>query len=374
MSSAFQVVYVNRSRPVPVRAGLIQALHTTAAMQALGLHVRMYLPPWPGTGSLDSRIAAFGVRGPLDVRTTTFLHHRWKRWGTYWPFIAFHRRVLSRADALYTRWPDISLALARAGFKSSVEIHNTNELVKKGTLAPLVEAHRRGVVQWLIPTLQAAANFLIEAGADPKRVCVAPNGADLDAFAALQPLDMARFERPRILYTGTLEAARGMKILATIAERGIAEVVLVGDQKKEVESVPGLRVRPRVPHREVPGLYREAELVVLPYQRQLVHVDSVCPVKLFEAMAAGRPIIASDIPTIRELVDHMKTAILVDPDDTEAWVNAVELLKRDRALAMRLATAARERAPQFTWRRRAAKIAGALGWPIERTADTAPTP
>ena len=361
MPTPFQVVYVNRSRPVPVRAGLIQALHTAAAMQSLGLVVRMYLPPWPGSQPLGARIAEFGVR-EIDVRTTTFLHHRWKRWGTYRPFLLAYRRVLARADAVYTRWPDLSIALANAGIQNSLEIHNTQELVKRGELKPLIEHHRRGGIRWLIPTLHAAANFLSEAGADPARICVAPNGADLDAFADLPPIDPRRLERPRILYTGTLEAARGMNILATIAERDVAHVTLVGDQKQNLPAVPGLDTRPRVPHRQVPELYREAELVLLPYQRQLVHVDSVCPVKLFEAMAAGRPIIASDIPTIRELVEHMKTAILVDPDDTESWINAVELLKRDRDLALRLATEARKRAPQFTWRRRAQTIAQTLGW------------
>jgi glycosyltransferase involved in cell wall biosynthesis len=370
MPDAFEVIYINRSRTSPVRADLIQSLHTTAALQALGVRIRMYLPPWPGADALEARIAAFGIGQPLDVRTTTFLHHRWKRFGSYRPFIAFYRRALAGAGALYTRWPDISLALADAGYRSSVEIHNTNQLLKQGTLPALVAAHREGLIRWLVPTLHATAAFLAEAGADPKRVCVAPNGADLEAFADLPPFEPANLDRPRVLYAGTLDAARGMSILRTIAERGAAEVTLVGDQKETIEPGSSLSVRPRVPHREVPQLYRDADLVVLPYQRQLVHVNSVCPVKLFEAMAAGRPVIASDIPTIRELVEHMKTAILVDPDDTEAWVAAVESLKRDRELATRLVAAARQRATEFTWLRRAQTIAGCLGWPHAQRSGT----
>lgn len=368
MPEAPHVIYINRSRPVPVRAGLVQSLHTLAAIQAIGTPTRMYLPPWPGKESLRERIAAFGIDQPLDVRTSTFLHHRWKRWGTYVPFIAVYRRALTRARSLYTRWPDISLALASAGLPNSLEIHNTHELIKRDLLHRIVAAHRAARIQWIVPTVQATAAFLVEAGADPTRICVAPNGADLQAFANVPPLDPDRLANPRVVYAGTLDSGRGMKILQTLARRGAATVTLVGDQKEPVEAQPGLRVLPRVPHRAVPSLYAECDLVALPYQHELVHVASVCPVKLFEAMAAGRPIIASDIPTIREFVEHMKTAILVDPGDPEAWVDAVELLKRDRDLAMRLAAAARARAPLYTWRQRAEKIATALGWSAQHNA------
>jgi glycosyltransferase involved in cell wall biosynthesis len=84
--------------------------------------------------------------------------------------------------------------------------------------------------------------------------------------------------------------------------------------------------------------------------------------KLFEAMAAGRPIIASDLTPLREILEHEKTALLVEPGGVEAWVGAIATLRNDRALAARLASGAKALASRFSWRERALAIARTLGW------------
>jgi len=84
--------------------------------------------------------------------------------------------------------------------------------------------------------------------------------------------------------------------------------------------------------------------------------------KLFEAMAAGRPIIASDLPPLREILEHEKTALLVAPRDVEAWVRAIDTLRNDRPLAVELAARAKEVVSRFTWSERALGIARAVGW------------
>jgi glycosyltransferase involved in cell wall biosynthesis len=322
---------------------------------------------------LQARLAELGVSEPLDIRFTPLLHHRWKRMKAigYRPFVALNRRRLARANAVYTRWPDISAALARVGIRHSLEVHNSYELEKLGMVGAVVDAHRRGVIEWLVPISRAAAEFLVGAGADPKRIHVSPSGADLDDFATIPAFDPARLDHPRIVYAGRISHSRGLGMFETIAERGLAEVSLVGEKEREVRSVPSLQVFPAVPHRDIPQWYAQADLVLLPYQRDLGHAQSISPVKLFEAMAAGRPIIASDIAPIREVMEHMKTAILVDPEDTESWIAAVELLKRERTLAAQLAAAARALAPQYTWRERAQNLARTLGWPIPGTAPCA---
>jgi glycosyltransferase involved in cell wall biosynthesis len=124
---------------------------------------------------------------------------------------------------------------------------------------------------------------------------------------------------------------------------------------------PSLDVRPFVPHRQVPQWYGRTDLVLLPYQSKPAHVASICPIKLFEAMAAGRPILVSDMPTIREWIEHETNGLLVDPDDPQAWRAAIERLRGDRELAATLARNARAAAPRYTWLQRARGIADAVG-------------
>lgn len=83
--------------------------------------------------------------------------------------------------------------------------------------------------------------------------------------------------------------------------------------------------------------------------------------KLFEAMAAGRPIIASDIAPLREILHDGHNALLAAPRDTVAWENAVRRLKNDPELALRLAKQAQSDVMAYSWTRRAAGIAYAIG-------------
>ena len=81
------------------------------------------------------------------------------------------------------------------------------------------------------------------------------------------------------------------------------------------------------------------------------------PLKIFEYMAAGKPIVASSLPVIREILVDGETALLRQPDDPQGWREALWQLHTDQALAQRLADAARRDLEQnHTWRERASRI------------------
>lgn len=78
------------------------------------------------------------------------------------------------------------------------------------------------------------------------------------------------------------------------------------------------------------------------------------PLKLFEYMCAGKPVIASDLPVIREVLDHQKNALLCDPGRPEEWVNAIRLLKENPSEGQRLAGEARKKFEEkYSWQKRA---------------------
>jgi glycosyltransferase involved in cell wall biosynthesis len=73
-------------------------------------------------------------------------------------------------------------------------------------------------------------------------------------------------------------------------------------------------------------------------------------------MAAGRPIVASDLPSSREILRHGETALLTPPGDARALGAAIRDLVRDRAMAERLARAAFAAAAAFSWDARAGRL------------------
>ncbi|MCG8122616.1 MAG: glycosyltransferase [Candidatus Thiodiazotropha taylori] len=351
------LIYLGRSRLHRNRANLIQTLHTVAALTELGIDTRLYLPPWHRPVTPQQRCDEMGISSKIHIRASQWLHRRW-------PLSLFprlHRRMLSRAKAVYVRSPELSLGLASQGIRHHFEVHTLQPMIQRNQLSQVIELHRKGVIDQLLPISRSAAEALIEAGADEQRIHISPSGVELEAFQRQPELDSRNLARPRIVYLGRISRDRGLDILTRIAQANLGQVLLVGDCDDPVPDLPALQHRPSVPHREVAKLYGESELVVLPYQADLSHADGISPMKLFEAMAAGRPIIASDIPPLREILQPGHNALLADPADPDAWVQRVVELRDNPQLAQRIARQAREDAAAYSWPNRATGIAKAIG-------------
>lgn len=349
------LIYLGRSRLHRNRANLIQTLHTAAAFHEIGIPFRLYLPPWHRL-DLAARLADMDIRTELDLRSHWLLHRRWHpRW-----FIALKRPEL-RDAAVYVRAPELSLALAAAGIVHHFEVHQVVALQEAGWLERIAANHRAGLIDRLVPISRAAAERLAAAGAVRERMHVSPSGVALEQYQALPPPAPDPAQPPRAVYVGRISRTRGLDILSALAREGHIRLTLVGEQQDVALTGANVRVLPFLPPREVPGLYADADCVLLPYQADLPHADAISPLKLFEAMAAGRPIVASDLPPIREVLADGSCGVLVPPADLGAWRDAVQRLRQDPAAARALGENARRRAADFSWRRRAENIAAAIG-------------
>jgi glycosyltransferase involved in cell wall biosynthesis len=172
-----------------------------------------------------------------------------------------------------------------------------------------------------------------------------------------------------VAYAGHLYAWKGVDVLLeALAVVPEARGMIVGGHPGEPDlgrlrtraeqlgiadrvSFTGLVEPPRVP-----ALLRQAALLVLPNQASAISTRFTSPLKLFEYMAAGRAIVASDLPSIREVLHDRVDAWLVPPGDPTALAGAIRSLLADPDLARRLAAAARDAAPQYGWNRRAERL------------------
>lgn len=204
---------------------------------------------------------------------------------------------------------------------------------------------------------------------DDGRGLVAHDAAD--PLPAAAPRALAGNAGRRVGYVGHLYAGRGVDVIVALAER-LPECAfhLIGGRDDDVAAWRARAVRPNlhfhgfVPPAELPTYYLALDVLLMPYQRAVAvaggKVDTarwMSPLKMFEYMAAGRPIVSSDLPVLREVLEHERTALLAPPTDVDAWTACVRQLMREPELAARLGGAAlAEFQARYTWSARAAAV------------------
>jgi glycosyltransferase involved in cell wall biosynthesis len=195
---------------------------------------------------------------------------------------------------------------------------------------------------------------------------VVPDGARLSEEP---PAPQGAHSPPSVYYIGQLYPWKGVDVLVS-AMRSVegAELVVVGGLPPEPDldrlkalaeslSLEGrVRFRGFVPPPELAAERAKAALFAIPLLDSTTARLFTSPLKLFEAMASGRPLVASDLPSIREILTHEENALLVPPGDARALAAAITRLLADRGLSHRLAARAFEDAKAYSWDRRAQAI------------------
>jgi glycosyltransferase involved in cell wall biosynthesis len=176
-------------------------------------------------------------------------------------------------------------------------------------------------------------------------------------------------EPPIIGYAGHLYAWKGVDVLLqAVAHIPGARAVIVGGHSSEPD-LPRLRERAQqlgiasrveftglVSPSAVPPYLARAAILVLPNLPTTISTRFTSPLKLFEYMAAGRAIVASDLPALREVLTDGVNALLVPAGDADALAGAIARLIADDSLADRLGQAAFDAALDYTWDRRAERL------------------
>ena len=239
------------------------------------------------------------------------------------------RRVARGADLVHAHWLPSGFAAAATGRPFVLQAWGTDvELARRAPafFRPIVRRARL-----IICPSAAVADAVGRLGAQDIRVI--PSGIELPDQV------VAPAEPPHVLFVGRLSAEKGVDELLAATD-GIARVV-VGDGplRDSVPDAVGF-----VPPRSLSQYYERAAVVVCPSRREGYGVVAR------EAMAHGRPVVASAVGGLLDAVEHDVTGLLVPPGDSGALREAIERLLADPVLRAKLGAAARERArDRFSW-------------------------
>jgi glycosyltransferase involved in cell wall biosynthesis len=383
------------------RANTLQVMKMAQAFTCLGHAVRVAVPgSVPNPVAWDDLAHLYGLHVQFPVAwlpARPFLRRydyglRSVRWALGWD-----------ADLLYTRLPQAAAYASAIGAPTILEAHD----LPSGTMAAwlfrrfLKGSGRRRLVAITHALADDLAEKLGAPGAvspqtqaagrpdKPPFTIVAPDGVDLERYAGLPDPEQARLrlvaadpslqlqpERFTAGYTGHLYAGRGINIILEMARR-LPEVtfLLVGGEPVEVRRLKDT-VQSRglanvflagfVPNAELPRYHAACDAFLMPYQRRVAASSGgdiaryLSPMKLFEYMACGRPILCSDLTVLREVLSP-ENAVLLPPDDVDAWVGAIQSLLEDPARCRFLGELVRSEAKRYTWEARASDILEGIG-------------
>lgn len=357
---------------VPSRtANSVHVMKMAQAFAGGGHDVALYA--WRGAGGADP-FAVYHVARRFRLEQVTPLPLPGT--GVLRMAAAVHAAVLRRGrpDLLYGRNLLALAAASACGAPCAYEPHNP----------PRSRLHAR-VLGWLIGRPNFAGLVVISEALRREyerlyprlagRVLVAPDGADPLPGAAPPPAAGAGAGRLRVGYVGSLFPGKGMETLAPLsAACPEMDFEVVGGSAADVAHWTGELARAgaggnvtfhgHVDHGALPEHYARCDVFLAPYQRAVTGAGSgrdlspfMSPLKLFEYMAAARPIVCSDLPVLREVLTDGEDALLAPPDDVRGWAAALRRLAGDPGLRHRLASAALERfLAGYTWDRRAERI------------------
>ena len=213
-------------------------------------------------------------------------------------------------------------------------------------------------------------DFAIPAG----KIVYWPNGTDIERFDIPVSCEEARRrlglpqDKSVALYTGSLQHWKGVETLAGAAKilQGDVATYVVGGSAEDIQkfsiqhSAFIIHFVGQRPWKEIPLWLKAADVLLLPNTaRDEESLRYTSPMKLFEYMASGRPVVASDIPSIREIVDETMV-FFAKPDDPASFATVILRVLGQSEEAGQSARRAQEEAVQYTWDRRARKILGRL--------------
>lgn len=362
MNAPPSIAYVH-SRPIPsTEANGAAVMHMCAALAAAGAQVGLTSFGREG----EDPFSAYGLPDTFPVRRLA------PRGGplAYPLLLRAGLRGRSRRTLVYTRIPQVAAYACLAGRRTVLEMHYPIGELRRGRASLRILNRLPGRIAGVVAVNHAlAAELRTELHGYRGEILVAPSAAPDFSVTREGPPEFD------VGFVGSFHKGRGTHLVLELAARfPQARFVMVGgpaspELAKAATLLPNLVLKGAILHAEVAAMLASFEIALAPYNDRIHFANSplnigrwISPMKIVEYMSAAKPIVASALPAVGELVEDGVTALLAPPDDIEGWSEVVGRLLADAGLRRRLGRAARRRFETgLSWSDRAHAVLSYLG-------------
>jgi glycosyltransferase involved in cell wall biosynthesis len=381
-----QTAFYLQATPIATPAGG-QATHVAGFQGgALACGRRLIFISTTETGIDSQKSEAHFIEPSSAVSATRALFELWNNLRFTLAALQIVREKSGEADFIYQRynrfnWSGVVLSIA-AGLPLALEYNGSEVWISRnwnpvGHLHLLERFERLNLkaADSIFVVSEVGRNNLIDTGVDKEKIVVNPNGVDADEFRPLcggEEVRRALGLEDKIVtgFVGTFGPWHGATVLAEAAtlvrdERCHFLFIGDGDERqmceaiiKEAKADRRATFAGRVAHSQVASYLDACDILASP------HAPSKdgsrffgSPTKLFEYMAMARPVVASRLGQIEDVIEDGETGLLVEPRNAERLARAIERLASDSELRNRLGRAARLAViNRYTWKQNAARV------------------
>ena len=360
-----KILYIANVRLPTEKAHGLQIMKMCEAFAALGNTVELLVPTRKSSIAEDP-FSYYRVQRNFTITTVRVPNTiSFGRFGFITQHLLFSFRALVYAsngsmDIIYSRDPVVLAFLGRRRVDAVFETHTGSD---------------NRFFRWCarrVPRLIAISGGLraywINQGIQAERIIVAPDAVDLKEFTHPETKAIARkrlnlpLDANIALYIGRIDGWKGTETLCAAAAflSPEIEIVIIGGEDEQIrkmqQAYPRVRFLGYRPYVELASNQQAGDVLILPNTaKNETSATFTSPLKLFTYMASGIPMIASDLPSIREIVDE-RSAYLVAPDEPKALAQAISRVFSDPEHARSIALEARGLVQTYTWETRARAI------------------
>lgn len=371
-----RVVYVGSPELLSKGASAVHVMKMCEAMARLGVETELLLSSNHNEEKLRSY---YGVQDNFNIRKLPYFQNTSLRNIIHGTLAAIKTRgERKKFDLVVTR--NIIYAYLATVFFKIPTVYDAHHPLVKGARRLFDSFKSSKYLVRFSTNSKGLGDIYLAVGLPPEKLTVAHNGVDLTDYRELPDSKKARSELGLpsngkiVCYSGNIYEGRGVEQLIECAEK-FSDVIflVVGGLDTDVKRLKILAQRKNaenviltgfVEHALVPLYLASADALVMPYTEDVTikggtkAKDFTSPIKLFEYMASGKPIIASGIPSVKEVLEDGRNSVLTVPGDAESLSGGIRKVLEDGSFAQKIAEVALIDSQDYSWEARAKKLLG----------------
>ncbi len=370
-----RVLYVGSPALFSKGASAIHIFKMCQAMTKLGIEVELIIP---ANRSRTELCEYYGVEQNFRITQFPYFNNTSLRNIVHGFFASLYIRFFrsNRYDIVVTR--NIVFAYFATKYLKIPTVYDAHHPLVKGGASLFNSFKDSEYLVRFSTNSDGLAQIYLSQGLPKDKLVVAHNGVELGRFEDAPSRTKCRenfglpLDKKIVCYSGNIYEGRGIELLIDVALQ-LKDVIflIVGGLDEDVDryrriaqkkGAQNFELTGFVPHKDVSLYLLASDILVMPYTRKMTIKGGTqaeqftSPIKLFEYMAAARPIVATSISSVNEVLEDGVNSVLVEPDSADLLYKGIQKVLEDRDLAEKIAVRAGSDVKKYTWEERVKKL------------------